>query len=61
MIIVSSLNSRDKDATLTDFPLDKNYKLSPKVSRRTSSSGLISLYTDGLVNIGRLMCRMSAK
>ena len=32
MIVVSSLNSGDRDATLTDFPLDENSKLSPKAS-----------------------------
>ena len=31
MIVVSSLSSGDRDATLTDFPLDENSKLSPKV------------------------------
>ena len=32
MIVVCSLNSRDRDATLIDFPLDENFKLSPKDS-----------------------------
>ena len=61
MIIVSSLNSREKDATLIDFPLEENSKLSPKASRRTYSSGFSSLYTSGIGNIGRVMCRISAK
>ena len=47
MIVVISLSSGDRDATLTDFPLDENSKLSPKASRRTSSSGFKSSYTDG--------------
>ena len=55
MIIVRSLNSGDKDATLTDFPLEEKSKLFPKASQRTSLSRINSTYTDGLVNIGRLM------
>ena len=59
LIIMSSLNSGDRDATLIDFPLDENSNLSPKASQRTSSSGFSSSYTGGLVNIDRLICRIS--
>ena len=48
MIVVSSVNSGDRDATPTNFPLDENSKLSPKASRRTSSFEFRSSYTDGL-------------
>ena len=61
MIIVSSLNSREGDATFIDFPLEENSKLAPKASRRTSSSGVSSSYTGGIGNIGLLICRISAK
>ena len=52
MIVVSSLNLGDRDATLTNFPLDENSKLSPKASRRTSASEFKSSYTSGFGNIG---------
>ena len=61
MIIVSSLNSGERDATLIDVPMEENSKLAPKASRRTSSSGFNSSYTDGIDNIGLLMCRISVK
>ena len=61
MIIVSSLSSGDRDATLTNFPLDENSKLSPKASRRTSSFRFKSSYTGGFGNIGQLMRRISAR
>ena len=53
MIIVRSRNLGDRDATLTDFLLKENSKLSPKAFGRTSSSEFSS--TGRLVNIGRLM------
>ena len=61
MIVVSSLNLGDRDATLTNFPLDENSKLSPKASRRTSASEFKSSYTSGFGNIGQLMHRISAR
>ena len=61
MIIMRSLNSRDREATLTDILLDENSKLSPKASRKAFSSRFSSSYTDGIGNIGELMCRISAK
>ena len=61
MIIVSSLNSGESDATLIDFPLEENSKLAPKASRRISSSGFSSSYTGGISIIGLLIYRISAK
>ena len=61
MIVVSSLSSGDRDATLTDFPFEENSKLSPKVSRSTFSSGFKSSYTGGFGNIGQLMREISAR
>ena len=61
MIIVNNLSSGERDATLIDFPLEENYKLAPKASRRVSSSRVSSSYTDGIGNIGLLMFRISAK
>ena len=58
---MSSLNSRERDATLIDFPLEENSKLAPKASRRTSSSRVSSSYTNGIGNIGLLIYRISAK
>ena len=61
MIIVSRLNSGERDVTLIDFPLEENSKLAPKASLRTSSSRFSSSYIGGIGNIGLLMCRISAK
>ena len=61
MIVVSILNLGDRDATLTDFPLGENSKLSPKAFQKTFSSGFKSSYTSGSLNISRLMCRIFAK
>ena len=61
MIIVSRLNSGERDVTLIDFPLEENSKLAPKASLRTSSAGFNSSYTGGTSNIGRLMRRILAK
>ena len=61
MIVMSSLSSGDKDATLTDFLLEENSKFSPKVSQSTSSFGFKSSYTGGFGNTSRLMHKMSAR
>ena len=61
MIVVSSHSLGDRDATLMDFPLEENSKLSLKVSQSTSSFGFKSLYTGGFGNIGRLMRKISAR
>ena len=61
MIVVSSLSLGDRDATLIDFALDENSKLSPKAFQRTSSFGFKSSYTSGFGNIGRLMRKVSAR
>ena len=61
MIVVSSLSLGERDATLIDFPLEKNSRLFPKASLRISSSKFSSSYTSGMGSIGRLMCRISAK
>ena len=61
LIIVSTLSSGDSAETLTDFLFGENSKFLPRASRSKSSSEFKSSYTDGLVNIGQLMCRISAK
>ena len=61
MIIVSRLNSGERDVTLIDFPLEENSKLAPKASQRVSSFGVSSSYTGGISNIGLLMFRILAK
>ena len=61
MIVVSSHNSGDNEETLIDFPLGKNSKLSPRVSRSKSSSEFKSLYTGGFRNTGWLMFKMMAR
>ena len=47
MIVVSSLSSGDRDATLTNVPLKEDFKVSFKVSRNTSSSEFKSSYIGG--------------
>ena len=61
MIIVTSLNSGERGATLMDVLVEENSKLAPKASRRTSSSRFSSSYTGGIDYIDLLMCRISAK
>ena len=61
MIIVRSLNSGERDATLIDFLLEENPKLAPKAYLRNSSSGFNSSYTSGMESIGWLMCNISTK
>ena len=61
MIIVRSLNSREREATLIDFLFKENSKLTLKACLRNSSSKFNSSYTGGMESIGRLMCKISAK
>ena len=61
MIIVKSLNSRERDATLIDFLFEENSKLAPKAYLRNSLSRFSSSYTDGIESIDRLMCKIFAK
>ena len=61
MIIVTNLNSGERDATLIDFLLEENSKLATKARLRNSSSRFSSSYTDGMESIGQLMCNISAK
>ena len=61
MIVVSNLNSRDSEETLTDFPLGENSKYSPKFSRSKFSSRSKSSYTDGFWNTGQLIFKMMTR
>ena len=61
MIIVSTFSSRGREETLIEFPVYENSKFLPRASLSKSSSELKSSYIGGLVNIGRLMCRIPAR